>query len=275
MSKQIKIETLDPQSIPDGSVCVFVGKRKTGKSCAIRDLMWHKKYIPIGQVISGSETANPFFNQFFPKTYIDDEYSEEILSNILKRQRKIKQFAISKKTGKKVDPRFCLVFDDCLHDNRWKTTTNMKSVFMNGRHYSILFILALQYCIGIPPNLRSNIDYIFIFRDNSIINRKKLYENYGGCIPSFQMFSSLMDNLDKFECLVICSDPNTINFNSQIMYWKSTLRDPFKFGCASFWKQDAKLQKWKKEFCKSNPSFNAQWNVNKNTKISILKVKRH
>ena len=35
---------------------------------------------------------------------------------------------------------------------------------MNGRHYKILFILTMQYALGIPPNLRTNIDYVFILR---------------------------------------------------------------------------------------------------------------
>ena len=37
---------------------------------------------------------------------------------------------------------------------------------MTGRHYNILFIITMQYPLGIPPALRTNLDYVFLFREN-------------------------------------------------------------------------------------------------------------
>lgn len=272
-STQIKIKSLDPSTIPDGSVCVFIGKRKSGKSCAIRDLIWYKRDIPIGQIISGSERANPFFHAFFPSGYIDDECNVEYLDNILLRQTKIKQ--LSAKSSKKVDPRFLLVLDDCLHDSRWQKTSQMRNIFMNGRHFGIFFILSMQYVIGIPPNLRSNIDYVFIFRDSSLSNRKKLYENFGGSIPSFQLFCTLMDNLDMYESLVICNDADKMNFQEQVMFWKSKIRKPFKFGSPSFWTQNEKLKIMKEQMKTPSMQRGKYYEKLKNAKnVEILKSKR-
>lgn len=275
--KQIKISFFDPNEIPDGSVCVFMGKRKSGKSSAIRDLMWHKKHIPIGQIISGSERANPFFSDFFPNSYIDDEYTAETIDNILKRQIKIKEFAKQQADAHKrqVDSRFLLVFDDCLQDNKWQTTKQIKSIFMNGRHFSIFFILSLQYVMGIPPNLRTNIDYAFIFRESSFTNRRKLYDNFGGAIPSFPLFCSLMDSLGKYECLVICNDADKVKFEDQVMYWKATLREPFQFGSGTFWQQHEKLKKWGHQLHSPQQQQtellnDIRWNQRK--KIKILKM---
>lgn len=279
-AKIIKIKPLDPQLIPDEAVCVFIGKRRSGKSCAIRDLMWHKRHIPIAQVISGSEHANPFFQNFFPSSYIEGAYSDELINNILERQTKIKRLAdITSKdesSDKEIDPRFLLVFDDCLHDNKWQRTTEIKTIFMNGRHFSVFFILSLQYVIGIPPNLRTNIDYVFVFRDTSIANRRKLYENFGGCIPTFHMFCALMDSLGKYECLVICTDADKVKFDEQVMYWKAKLRKPFKFGCHAFWKQDKKikaiLEKEKstpEESRATNAEFMEKWR--NESKIKVIK----
>ena len=250
MTSEIRIKTFKPHTIPDGSVCVFIGKRKTGKSCAIRDIMYHKQYFPMGMVISGSERANPFFSNFFPKNYILDSYDDDTIENILRRQVKIKEFAQKQKDlGKReIDTRFLLVFDDCLHDsNKWKKAEPIKSIFMNGRHFGIFFILSMQYAIGIPPNLRTNIDYIFIFRDSSISNRRKLYENYGAAIPSFNMFCTLLDNLAQFECLVICTDADKVRFEDQVMYWKSTLRPNFRFGSREFWDHNSKLTQYQQK----------------------------
>ena len=52
--------------------------------------------------------------------------------------------------GKTIDPRAFLI-DDCLYDQSWIRDTNIRSLFMNGRHYKILFIITMQYALGIPP----------------------------------------------------------------------------------------------------------------------------
>ena len=247
MSQELKIRSLNPYEIPDEAVCVFIGKRKSGKSFAIRDLMWHKRTIPLGHIVSGSEEANPFFSDFFPSTYIDGECSESTLNDIFKRQQKIKEIKkTQQKNGtKKVDSRFMIVLDDCLHDKKWQKTEEIRKVFMLGRHWDIFFILALQYVIGIPPNLRSNIDYVFIFRDFSISNRRKLYDNFGGCIPSFSLFCTLMDHLDKYEALVLCNDIDKVKFEDQVMYWKAQPRD-FHFGSKMFWQKHNMLKQKQK-----------------------------
>lgn len=247
--KQIRIRSFDPTTVRDGSVCVFIGKRNSGKSWAMRDLMWYKRDIPIGQIISGSECANPFFHTFFPTSYITKDYTPEIVQNILTRQVKIRNKAQKNKSagGREVDTRFILVMDDCLYDNKWQRTTEMRNIFMNGRHFGVTFLLSMQYVIGIGPNLRTNIDYIFIFRDSSPANQKKLFDNFGGISGDFKLFQLLMQNLAEYECLVICTDASLVNFEDQVMYWKASERPPFRFGSVAFWKKDAKIKEAKKQ----------------------------
>ena len=59
---------------------------------------------------------------------------------------------------------------------------------MNGRHWGVMFILIMQWMLGVPPNLRCNIDWVFILRENIHQNRKRLYEHYAGMFPTFEMF---------------------------------------------------------------------------------------
>ena len=44
-----------------GPVIVLIGRRDTGKSYLVRDLLFHHQDIPIGTVISGTEAANQFY----------------------------------------------------------------------------------------------------------------------------------------------------------------------------------------------------------------------
>ena len=70
-----------------GPVVVLIGRRDTGKSFLVRDLLYHHRNIPLGTVISGTEAGNGFYSQHVPKLFIHEEYNTNIITNILKRQR--------------------------------------------------------------------------------------------------------------------------------------------------------------------------------------------
>ena len=70
-----------------GPVVVLIGRRDTGKSYLVRDLLYYHQDIPIGTVISGTEAGNGFYGNHVPKLFIHDEYSSSIIANILKRQK--------------------------------------------------------------------------------------------------------------------------------------------------------------------------------------------
>ena len=44
-----------------GPVVVLIGRRDTGKSYLVRDLLYYHQDIPIGTVISGTEAGNGFY----------------------------------------------------------------------------------------------------------------------------------------------------------------------------------------------------------------------
>ena len=67
--------------IGKGSVVVIIGKRNTGKSYLTKDLLYYKRDIPIGTVISGTEGANQFYSKIVPPLFIHDEFSPEIVAN--------------------------------------------------------------------------------------------------------------------------------------------------------------------------------------------------
>jgi hypothetical protein len=57
---------------------VLIGRRDTGKSFLIQDLMYYHQDIPIGTVISGTEAGNNFFGEHVPKLFIHDQYNTAI-----------------------------------------------------------------------------------------------------------------------------------------------------------------------------------------------------
>ena len=108
---------------------------------------------------------------------------------------------------------------------------------MNGRHYKILFIITMQYALGIPPSLRTNIDYVFILRENYVSNRKRLYEQFAGMFPTFDMFCQVMDQCtENYECLVINNNAKSNKLEDQIFWYKAEMHEDFRIGDKRFWK---------------------------------------
>ena len=46
-----------------GPVIVLIGRRDTGKSFLVRDLLYYHQDIPIGTVISGTEAGNGYYSK--------------------------------------------------------------------------------------------------------------------------------------------------------------------------------------------------------------------
>jgi len=231
---EIQLKKFNMSDIKDDKVVVLIGKRDTGKSFLCKDILYHHKDIPVGQVISGTEGANQFYSKMVPKLFIHGEFNTQIVENILKRQKML----IDKMNGgqNNIDPRSFLILDDCLYDNSWAKDKFMRSVFMNGRHYKLLFLLTMQFALGIPPNLRTNIDYVFILRENYVSNRKRLYEHYAGMFPSFEMFCQIMDQCtENYECLVINNNAKSNKLTDQVFWYKAEPHDDFRICSQQAW----------------------------------------
>jgi len=223
----------------DGPVVVFIGRRDTGKSYLVRDLLYYHQDIPIGTVIAGTESGNGFYGKHVPKLFIHDEYNTAIIENVLKRQ-KIVMKQIKKENEaygrSNIDGRAFVILDDCLWDNTWSKDKMMRLLFMNGRHWKIMTVITMQYPLGVPPNLRTNIDYTFILREPYINNRKRIYENYAGMFPTFESFCQVMDQCtENYECLVIANNARSNKLEDQIFWYKADVHSDFKLGAKEFW----------------------------------------
>ena len=222
-----------------GPVVVLIGRRDTGKSFLIRDLLYYHQDIPIGTVISGTEEGNGFYGKLVPKLFIHNEYNTAIIENILKRQKQVlKQIHKEMEQFKRstIDPRAFIILDDCLYDATWAKDKMMRLLFMNGRHWKLMLIITMQYPLGIPPTLRTNIDYVFILREPYIANRKRIYDNYAGMFPTFESFCQVMDQCtENFECLVINNNAKSNKMQDQVFWYKADGHNDFRLGSREFW----------------------------------------
>ena len=236
---KLNLRKFDMAQIKDDQTVVLIGKRNTGKSYLVQDVMYNHMDLPVGTVVSPTETLNPFFSEFVPPLFIHEDVSAGLLQNVLKRQELVRN-SIKRQTSLygacNIDPRAFLVLDDCLAQNGWIRAKEMRTMFMNGRHYKLFLLITMQFALGIPPDLRTNIDFVFILRENLMNNRKRLYEHYAGMFPTFDIFCQVMDQCtENYECLVINNNAKSNRIEDQVFWYKATPHPKFRLGANEFW----------------------------------------
>ena len=242
---QLSLKKFDLNMIPADKVIVLIGRRGSGKSIMTTELLHHFRDIPIGTIISPTESLNKTFQDIVPTMFIHEDISSQTLANVLKRQLiicKKREKEIIQKGKSRIDPRAFIVLDDCLADGGWIRDKNVRTIFYNGRHYKLLFIATMQFPLGITPNLRTNVDFTFIFREPSVRNRRKLYDNYAGMFPTFEMFCQVMDQCtENYECLVINNMSSSNKLEDQVFWYKAEQHTNFRIGAPELWQLSAEI----------------------------------
>ena len=245
------------------ATCVFIGKRGTGKSTLVADIMYHLRRINAGVVISATEDGNAFYSSFVPDILIHSEYKPELIQQVITRQKKV----INGKDKKNSDGDVFMLLDDCMYDKRMIRDTNIRGIFMNGRHWKITFLLTMQYCMDLPPDLRANIDYVFILRENIIQNQEKIYKNFFGIFSHFSIFQEVLNSCTEgFDCLVLDNTSKSNNIQDCVYWYRAKPDRNFRIGSKELWnycskrydkdkkKEDAEAYDPKKCKAKKGPS---------------------
>ena len=225
----IQLKKFKPENMADDKVCVFIGKRGTGKSTLVTDILYHKKHLPAGIVMSATEEGNHHYKQYVPDLFIYGDYDKEAIERVLARQKKL----IS---AKKENVGSFILLDDCMYDRKFMKDSCIRQCFMNGRHWKIFFMLTMQYCMDLTPDLRANVDYVFILRENVLQNREKLYKSFFGVFPTFDMFNQVMNACtENYECLVLDNTSKSNKLEDCVFWYKAKLRKNFRIGSDHLW----------------------------------------
>jgi hypothetical protein len=214
----------------------IIAKSGSGKSWVIREILYYlyKTNIPCGTVIAPTDKMTKFYNEFVPACYIHHEYKEDIIPKVLHRQRQMIEKNETRVKQKKpiIDPRCYLVMDDCMSTKHlWLKDPNVLSIFNEGRHFQLTFVLAMQYSLGIQPELRSNFDFIMLLGEDNYSNRKRLYEHYAGIFPTRDIFEMVFSELtNNYGCMVINNRLRSNDLKKKVFYFKAKDTPSFKMG---------------------------------------------
>ena len=120
----------------------------------------------------------------------------------------------------------------------WITDPIMLEVMNQGRHYKLTYILTMQYCLGIQPELRTQFNFIFLLGDDNAATRKKMWEHWAGVFPKLDLFEQVfLQVTNDYGCMVINNRIKTIDITKKVFWFKAKLNIPsFKIGHPKFHK---------------------------------------
>ena len=118
-----------PENMPAHPTMAFFGKRRTGKSTTITNLLFHCfGDIPFGMVMSGTAFAG-YWEQIVPKQFIVQGLRQDVLDWLVQRQKK----AVSTYGIKDPRIRAFIVLDDVIADQKTiRYNADLASFFVEG-----------------------------------------------------------------------------------------------------------------------------------------------
>eukprot|EP00899_Mesostigma_viride_P011327 jgi/Mesvir1/20195/Mv13433-RA.1 len=84
----VRLRKFDPAWIKDDGVVCIVSKRGAGKTTLATDIMFHKRHIPSGIVMSGTEGSNKHWQGYVPPLFVYNRFNRGALRSLIKKQKR-------------------------------------------------------------------------------------------------------------------------------------------------------------------------------------------
>ena len=226
----IRIKKFNPKTIKEHRITFLIGKRHTGKSILMLDILSKMPTPDFVLGFSPTDDTLDTFKNFIPASGIFSQFSHDKLERLLSLQRELIR------RGKKRS--VLLILDDCLYQKGVLKSTAMRDLFFNGRHLNVGLICACQYLMDISPELRTNIDYLCSMRESTISNRQKLHKFFFGQFAKFEEFDRVMNACTQnYSALVMDATIASTKSDECIFWYRATTDLPsFKLGKPIIWK---------------------------------------
>ncbi|OUU49628.1 MAG: hypothetical protein CBC12_07335 [Candidatus Puniceispirillum sp. TMED52] len=237
----IRIKKFNPTNIKQHRIIFLIGKRHTGKSSLMIDILSKMPCPDFVMGFSPTDDTLDTFKQFIPGSCIFSQFSQDKLERLLSLQREI----IRRGKTRSV----LLILDDCMYQKGILKSTAMRDLFFNGRHLNVGLICAVQYLMDISPELRTNIDYLCSMRENTISNRQKLHKFFFGQYAKFEEFDRVMSACTQnYSALIMDATVASTKPEDCIYWYRASLEVPsFKLARPEIWQLANKYMKSEEE----------------------------
>lgn len=227
----MKLKRFYPNTIPSEAVCVFAGPRGSGKSIAMANILYAKRrHLNSGIVMSATEDGNSYWGGFVNKNFIYTEFRPaELKQMYLVQKQRVRTW------NKKIAPNIFCIAEDVIYDRTLRTDDTLRQIFFNGRHFNWFLMMSIQYAKSIPPEYRTNINVLFVFGEDSHIERRKLFDSFFGFLDSYQTFSEILnETTQNYGVLVLDRTVKSNKPEDKLFEWRADPDVRFKAGDAKF-----------------------------------------
>jgi len=227
---KVTIQKFDVSGFKNHRIILVVGKRGTGKSTLLRDLLGHlASRVEFGMAMTPTEESAEMFRGVMPAQWVHPCFDPMRVESMLNIQRECAR-------KHKIRDLF-LVMDDCMYDKKVLKGLCMRDLFMNGRHLHITYCNAMQYVMDMGPDLRTQVDYVFALRENIHSNKTKLWKYFFGMFSTYADFNKVMEKCtEDHSALVLDNTAKTNDIESCVFWYKAAYPPPpVRMGAPRFW----------------------------------------
>ena len=130
-SKKLKIQLkrFNLAMLDDTSMILIIGRRQSGRTTLIRDILHHFRDIPMGNVFNRTEQVEPQYRDVVPGPFVACELREEHVEKVIKRQDLILDKVKTDPEYEHTDPRSFLVLDNPMLEPGWLKQSAIRDVF--------------------------------------------------------------------------------------------------------------------------------------------------
>jgi hypothetical protein len=185
---------------------MIIGRRDTGKTHLITEILNHQPTLKANTtIVYSTKEEGERYSNHFRGAMLHDNFEYSLIEDAIKRINKTIKMERDEYQRGQIEPsQYTIVLDNCLYEHDFYKNKEIRLLFMNGNVFRINTIISLNYPNGIPPNLRVNLDYTFIFYDPDFSYRKRIWEKYVYEFLSLEKFNDIMAQLtNPYECLVV------------------------------------------------------------------------
>jgi hypothetical protein len=213
--------------IKDNSFILIIGM--VGKSTITKDILYDHSDIPIGIVICDKKKSY----DYIPSIFVHNEYIPKNVRRFIKNQ-------IFNVQNSDIDARsFCIM--DMQSYAHVKKNKYFQRLCEHNHKLKTLFIIEMFFLESLNNKnieIQKKVDYIFILKENVVMNRDFIYDQYEDYLGiEFSLFCKLIDDYTSdYNCLVLDVRSKSRNIQDKLYWYKANIHNQdFKMCCDESW----------------------------------------
>jgi hypothetical protein len=211
----------------------------THNSTLVSDILYYLQECPVVVCMSGTEDGNGYYSQHIHDLCIHNKFDPDVMSGIVNRQKRAVKDLNARGEDPKEHPEIGvgILMDDLAYDKKMMKDPSIREIFFNGRHYHIMTMLTFQYMMDMGPSYRSNVDYVFVCKENKKDNIDKLYKYFFGIFEKPADFRKVLYSCtNDFGCLVLDNTSRSNKIEDQVFWYKAKMNRKYKIGSPEMWR---------------------------------------